>query len=273
MRREETRAVMTRRAHGRRSRGNRDRPAGAAARGSAPVDRAGPVQRRPQPAGAGLCGDGALAARARADPRRSIPRRRARAPGVLAVLTAEDVRADGLNPLPNIANTHPADISIKNKDGSPTIRPEQAAIIGPEVCHVGEIVAAVVATSARRRQGRRRTRRGRLRGVAGGRAQPRRRRARARRAARQEQPQRHPRRRGRRPGRDRGGLCRGGACRPVRDLGAAHRRRADGAARRDRRIRRRRPAATRCTPAPAARSARGAIWRSCSASRPSRRAS
>src|SRR6185437_158770 len=59
-------------------------------------------------------------------------------PGVLAVLTADDVRADGLNPLPNIANTHPADISIRNKDGSPTRRPDQAAIIGPEVCHVGE---------------------------------------------------------------------------------------------------------------------------------------
>src|ERR671933_770387 len=59
----------------------------------------------------------------------------------------EDVRADGLKPLPNIGNTHPADISIRNKDGSPTIRPEQQAIIGPEVCHVGEIVASVVATS------------------------------------------------------------------------------------------------------------------------------
>ncbi len=68
-------------------------------------------------------------------------------PGVLAVLTAADVRADGLNPLPNIANTHPADISIKNKDGAPVVRPQQGAIIGPEVCHVGEIVAAVVATS------------------------------------------------------------------------------------------------------------------------------
>jgi carbon-monoxide dehydrogenase large subunit len=69
------------------------------------------------------------------------------APGVLAVLTAEDARADGLKPLPNIANTHPADISIKNKDGSPTIRPDQTAIIGPETCHVGEIVASVIATS------------------------------------------------------------------------------------------------------------------------------
>jgi aerobic carbon-monoxide dehydrogenase large subunit len=69
------------------------------------------------------------------------------APGVLAVLTAEDVRRDGLNPLPNIANSHPADIRIQNKDGSPVVRPEQAVIIGPEVCHVGEIVAVVVATT------------------------------------------------------------------------------------------------------------------------------
>src|SRR6185295_3552756 len=40
------------------------------------------------------------------------------APGVLAVLTGEDVLVDGLRPLPNVANTHPADISIKNKNGS-----------------------------------------------------------------------------------------------------------------------------------------------------------
>src|SRR3954469_22753349 len=38
------------------------------------------------------------------------------APGVLAVLIGDDLRADGLNPLPNIANNHPADISIRNKD-------------------------------------------------------------------------------------------------------------------------------------------------------------
>ena len=69
------------------------------------------------------------------------------APGVLAVLTVADVLADGLQPLPNIANSHPADISIRNKDGSPVVRPQQTAIIGPEVCHVGEIVAAIIATS------------------------------------------------------------------------------------------------------------------------------
>src|SRR4051794_19515245 len=79
---------------------------------------------------------------------RSIDTAAARkAPGVLAVLTAAELRADGLKPLPNIANNHPADISIKNRDGSPTIRPEQQAIVGPEICHVGEIVACVVATS------------------------------------------------------------------------------------------------------------------------------
>src|SRR5579872_3998936 len=69
------------------------------------------------------------------------------APGVLAVLTSDDVKADGLNPLPNIANSHPADISIQNKDGSPIVRPQQQAIVGPEVCHVGEIVAVVIAKS------------------------------------------------------------------------------------------------------------------------------
>jgi carbon-monoxide dehydrogenase large subunit len=69
------------------------------------------------------------------------------APGVLAVLTSEEARADGLNPLPHISNNHPADIAIKNKNGAPTVRPDQQPIIFPEVCHVGEIVATVVATS------------------------------------------------------------------------------------------------------------------------------
>src|SRR5437588_7376249 len=79
---------------------------------------------------------------------RAIDTAAARAmPGVFAVLTAEDVAADALRPLPNIANAHPADISIQNKDGGPIVRPHQAAIIGPEVCHVGEIVAAVIGTS------------------------------------------------------------------------------------------------------------------------------
>src|SRR5438477_11614419 len=68
-------------------------------------------------------------------------------PGMLAVLTAEDVEADGLRPLPHISNSHPADIQIKNRDGSPTIVPKHQAIVGPEICHVGEIVAAVIAAT------------------------------------------------------------------------------------------------------------------------------
>ena len=67
--------------------------------------------------------------------------------GVLAVLTSDEAKADGLNPLPHIANSHPADISIKNKDGAPVVRPQHQPIIFPEVCHVGEIVAMVVAES------------------------------------------------------------------------------------------------------------------------------
>jgi len=69
------------------------------------------------------------------------------APGVLAVLTADEMCADGLNPLPHISNNHPADIAIQNKDGSPIKRPQHQPIIFPEVCHVGEIVAVVVAES------------------------------------------------------------------------------------------------------------------------------
>ncbi len=69
------------------------------------------------------------------------------APGVLAVLTSDEVREDGLNPLPHISNNHPADIRIQNKDGSPVVRPQHQPIVFPEVCHVGEIVAVVVAES------------------------------------------------------------------------------------------------------------------------------
>jgi carbon-monoxide dehydrogenase large subunit len=56
--------------------------------------------------------------------------------GVLAILTSQDVRQDGLNPMPHIANSHPADISIKNKDGAPPARPRHQPIVFPEVCHV-----------------------------------------------------------------------------------------------------------------------------------------
>ncbi len=69
------------------------------------------------------------------------------APGVFAVLTGEDVLVDALRPLPHISNRHPADIAIVNKDGSPTIVPPHFAITMSEACHVGEIVAMVVAAT------------------------------------------------------------------------------------------------------------------------------
>jgi aerobic carbon-monoxide dehydrogenase large subunit len=69
------------------------------------------------------------------------------APWVLAVLTSDEMRTDGLNPLPHISNNHPADIAIANRDGSPVARPQHQPIVFPEICHVGEIVAVVVAES------------------------------------------------------------------------------------------------------------------------------
>ena len=40
-------------------------------------------------------------------------------PGVLAVLTGADARADGLKPIPHLANAgSPPDIVLKNRDGS-----------------------------------------------------------------------------------------------------------------------------------------------------------
>src|SRR5437879_4624803 len=69
---------------------------------------------------------------------RGIDTAKARAmPGVLAVLTTEDVKADGLNPLPHIAHTHPADISIQNRDGAPVLRPQHRAIGEPRICRAG----------------------------------------------------------------------------------------------------------------------------------------
>ena len=180
--------------------------------------------------------------------------------------------ADGLNALPNVANSHPADISIKNKDGSPTIRPDQTAIIGPEVCHVGEIVAAVVATSLAAAKDA-----AELVAVdyevfpavahslvAAEPDAPR---------ARRDSPNIILDGEVGDPVATEAAFADGRACRPVRDLGAAHRRCADGAARRGRRVRPRDRPLYACMPGPAARSARGAIWRWCSASRRSRRAS
>ena len=162
----------------------------------------------------------------------------AAAPGVLAVLTGSDMRDDGLQAIPHSVGTrHPADITLENKDGSPPFIPPHFPMTAEEARHCGEIVAMVVATSL----------------------------AAAKDAAELVEVDYEPAAGGdpfcdgrREPGAP---LARGdassnisidaevgdaaatdaafaerGAHRQVRDLGAAHRRRADGAARRDRHL-------------------------------------
>src|SRR5271166_3907330 len=70
------------------------------------------------------------------------------APGVLAVLTGQDMLADGLKPIPHAVRTgHPADIQLENADGSSPFIPPHYPMATDEVRHVGDIVAIVVATS------------------------------------------------------------------------------------------------------------------------------
>jgi aerobic carbon-monoxide dehydrogenase large subunit len=61
-------------------------------------------------------------------------------PGVLGVLTGEDVAADALGTLP-------CGWLIKNKDGSNMVEPPHAALAQGKVRHVGDQVAMVIATS------------------------------------------------------------------------------------------------------------------------------
>jgi carbon-monoxide dehydrogenase large subunit len=81
---------------------------------------------------------------------RSIDTAAARAmPGVLAVLTGADVQADGLADVPHtpIPMKPPADILLKNRDGSPHGYAPQAILPGDRVRYVGQQVALVVAES------------------------------------------------------------------------------------------------------------------------------
>ena len=64
----------------------------------------------------------------------------ATASGVLAVLTAADVAADGLGTLPNLAE-------VPNWDGAPMATPPRPLLAAGRVRHVGEPVAFVVAES------------------------------------------------------------------------------------------------------------------------------
>ena len=70
------------------------------------------------------------------------------APGVLAVLTGREMRADGLQPIPHAVRMgSPADIQLENTDGSAPFIPPHYPMATDEACHVGEIVAMVIAAS------------------------------------------------------------------------------------------------------------------------------
>jgi aerobic carbon-monoxide dehydrogenase large subunit len=69
-------------------------------------------------------------------------------PGVLTVLTGQDMLEDGLQAIPHSVGTrHPADITLENRDGSPPFIPPHFPMTPDETRHCGEIVAMVVATS------------------------------------------------------------------------------------------------------------------------------
>jgi carbon-monoxide dehydrogenase large subunit len=77
---------------------------------------------------------------AHADIRRIDTRAALQMPGVRAVLTGADYRADGLGSLPSMA-------PYKKRDGSPMYLPPRPAIAIDRVMHVGYPVAVVVADS------------------------------------------------------------------------------------------------------------------------------
>jgi aerobic carbon-monoxide dehydrogenase large subunit len=67
-------------------------------------------------------------------------------PGVLAVLTGADARADGLNRIPHLAAPGtPPDIVLKNRDGSPVPAAPHHVLPNDRVRHVGTAVAFVIA--------------------------------------------------------------------------------------------------------------------------------
>ena len=69
-------------------------------------------------------------------------------PGVLAVLTGQDLVADGLNAIPHaVWSGHPAEVPLPNADGTLAAGAPQHALAIDQALHVGDIVAMVVATS------------------------------------------------------------------------------------------------------------------------------
>jgi aerobic carbon-monoxide dehydrogenase large subunit len=70
------------------------------------------------------------------------------APGVLAVLTGQDLGANGLRPIPHaVWSNHPAEIPLPNRAGAITCAPPHHCMAIEAAHQVGEIVAMVVATS------------------------------------------------------------------------------------------------------------------------------
>src|SRR5215469_9930414 len=65
----------------------------------------------------------------------------AAAPGVLAVLTGDDLARDGLGPIPCL-------IPLTNRDGSMTPMPIRPALVRETARHVGDTVAMVVGDNA-----------------------------------------------------------------------------------------------------------------------------
>src|ERR1700688_4103311 len=80
---------------------------------------------------------------------RAIDAAAARAmPGVLAVLTGADARADGLKAIPHLAAPGtPPDLVLANRDGSPVPVAPHHVLPTDRVRHVGTAIAFVIAES------------------------------------------------------------------------------------------------------------------------------
>ena len=70
------------------------------------------------------------------------------ASGVLAVLTGQDLLADGLRPIPHaVWSNHPAEIALPDRVGAVTCAPPHHCMATEAVHQVGDIIAVVVATT------------------------------------------------------------------------------------------------------------------------------
>ena len=78
---------------------------------------------------------------------RSIDSKKALAlPGVIAVLTGTDLRADGIKHIPyNVFTLHPAEVQLANTDGTPPFVTPCYSMAIEKARYVGEVVAMVIA--------------------------------------------------------------------------------------------------------------------------------